>query len=190
MKSIFRICGALIYSILLIQCSSKMESEYSRISNLLSISENTYKSTYNYEIKLRACDDAIRVLNENLKKFEKDKDLYNIMKTTFSSWYEKKDSILNVKDELNSKLVNLTDVSAKSKAMEYHPFSDIEKIKMIDDRRSVIGNKIQIIRVYDVRMRGALEGTNIFKFNVEVPGYISMENNDVFVIKDKIKIYD
>jgi hypothetical protein len=79
-------------------------------------------------------------------------------------------------------MYELNNKKAVKLAILQHPLSDIENIVLSSRDKIKNGNNIIVKDVYDVRMRGKLIGTNIFKLKVYVSGNIAMDDKVIQVL--------
>ena len=159
------------------------EQAYAKLRTTLGSSEQVMSSTYDYDIKMKSCDDAVGSIQEFTRRFA-DSEFNPFLQTALISWQQRKSAC---QEELNSLLGKFAEISrdkAVDLATAQHLMSNIEKIELSSREKHKDGNKIRISDVYNVRMQGIILGTSIFKFNVHVNGYIAMDTKAVGLYND------
>jgi hypothetical protein len=159
------------------------EQAYSRLQVILTSSEQVMSTSGDYDIKIKGCDDAINAIQEFLQKFD-DGRLASTMQTSLVSWQQRKSAC---QEEFTTLVGNFSKISqehAMELAGDQHKMSSVERIELTSRKQHKDGNKIILNDVYDVRMRGLVLGTSIFKLKVYVNGYISMDKKTVGIYND------
>jgi len=159
------------------------EQAYAKLQTTLSSSEQIMSNTYDYDIKMSSCDDAINGIQEFTGGYL-DSEFGPSLQKTLVSWQQRKSAC---QEELNSLIGKFSRIS-QDKAIEManvqHMMSNVENLELASRDNKKSGNKIIINDIYDVRMRGVILGTSIFKFKVYVNGYIAMDSKTAGVYND------
>lgn len=176
-------------SLFLFACGPNAKNDYEEIRRLLDVTEQTIEKTIDFDAKLKACDDAIRILESFLKKHTEG-EWVNIAKTALESWKTRREAIVNELESLRSRLSVETERIARRKAFHQHSLSDIETIFFEKRDEHKEGNNIITSDTYNVRMRGSVIGTSIFKLKIIVPGRIAMDTKSVSADDEKTQVIE
>ena len=164
---------------LIISCSNP-KADYDEVQQILNTSEKTIQQSFDYEIRIKACDDAIASLNKFIQK-HKEGEWSNVAKNSLNAWESQRTSFQQELTDLSNELYAQLKDKAIEESKRVHSFSNIENIALENRNQSKIGSFVKVTDVYSVRMRGAIIGNNIFKLLVTVSGRIGMESKKVFV---------
>jgi len=175
-----------LLGLLMLSSCSDPKADYDNVQKIQDASELTIQRTSDYDIKAKACDDAINALQTFLAKHA-DGEWANTAKTALDSWQSRKSSLHQEFTSLSEKLYQLMSVDAALAASKHHLGSKIEKIQLSDRKSSIEGQKIVVNDVYLVKMRGQIIGRNVFNFMVKVSGHISTDTKTVAVDNSAIE---
>jgi hypothetical protein len=173
------IFALLISTLIFISCSDP-EGDYKNVQKLLAASENILENSYDYDILIKTCDDAINILEKYLEA-HKEGNWSEVAKNSLLSWKSRK---ISFEQELNYLLEQLHDqlkTRAEKEAKKKHPISKIESINLDDRIKTKVGNSIQVMDTYSIRMVGAILGKNIFKLSINVSGSLAMDTQTITV---------
>ena len=165
------------------------EYQYNDTKALLLTIDQTYQNSNDFDIKIQACQDAIRVLNDYLDKMSGG-EWARVARTSLASWKTREKSLYQEITYLRDKLFGKAERAAVEYSRSIHPFSRIENMNMRTHEEEKSGGKILLFITYDVRMRGMIIGEDIYRLKVTVPGFISMENKSTIIQKDDILAYE
>ena len=162
-----------------ISCANP-KADYQEVEEVLSATEQSIQQTSDYDVRIKACDDAITSLQAFLGK-HKDGEWADVATSALSAWQSKKSAfqqeLNSLFDELSSKLRDKSIEECK----KVHPVSNIENIILTSSQKSKDGYNLTVNEAYSVRMRGALLGTSIFKLMVHTSGHIAMDSKKISV---------
>ena len=171
---------ALIFLVLSFCACSNPQADYEKVQKLISATEQTYKQTADYDIRIKCCDDVIVALQSFLAN-HRDGEWANVATNSLAAWQSKK---LALQEELKFLVSEMTKQLA-TKAIEMgrkqHNMSNVEKIELLNHVASKSNLNINVKEDYAVRMRGALFGTSIFKLVVHTSGHIAMDTKAIVV---------
>ena len=165
---------------------SDQKADYEAVQKIQDASELTIQRTSDYDIKGKACDDAISSLQAFLSKHS-DGDLANAARTALASWQSRKASFQNEINALSKQLVQLMINRATELADQHHPLSKIEKIDLANRQTNKDGSTITVNDSYALKMRGKIIGRQVFNFTVKVSGHISTDKKVVAVDKSSLE---
>jgi hypothetical protein len=173
----------LVSLVTLAGCSSSTKPDYEAMQKVLDASERTIAQTYDYQIRIKTCQDAIGVLNAFLQKHHNG-DLPTAARDALAAWESKKAALEQQFNQLSGELSDQLRQKAIDESNEAHPLSGVENIVLQNRATSKTGYTIFVTDTYSVRMKGAMIGYHIFKLLVTVSGYMRMDSNTVFVDKN------
>jgi len=163
----------------LVGCSSAKQ-DYEEVLTLQQATEQALQQTTDYDIKLKSCDDMMRVLDEFLKKHPQG-EWSDVARTALQSWQSRKTALFSERsslvDELGTRLRNRAIEAARSA----HGMSNIETVDLESRDQRTEGNRILVTDVYAVRMKGAILRMHIFKLRVTTSGYIATDEKRIAV---------
>ena len=180
----FHILLSFLAFLILPSCSDQ-KADFDSVQKIQDTSELTIQRTADYNIKAKACDDAINALQSFLAKHT-DGEWANTARTALDSWHSRKSSLQQEFTSLSQKLYQLMSTQAVQLADKHHPASKIEKIELSDRKSTIDGPKIVVNDVYSVKMRGQIIGMHVFNFKVNVSGHISTDTKNVAVENSSI----
>jgi hypothetical protein len=155
------------------------------VQKLQDAAEQVMEHSFDYDVKIKSCDDVISALKSYLQKHS-DTEWGKTAQTTLMSWQSRRDALQQELTSLNEKLSKMLAERAVYEAKMKHAFCNIEGIKLEKHDTRKDGVYILVKDNYFVRMKGALLGLDIFKLNVNVSGRISMDTKDVTVDENAI----
>ncbi|RPH52423.1 MAG: hypothetical protein EHM85_02885 [Desulfobacteraceae bacterium] len=156
------------------------KAEYEEVQKLQNITEQTIQHTSDYDLKIKACDGAINVLNDFVTK-HKDGKWNTTATTALQSWESKKYSLQQEIELLTKKLSDLMNYRAFEEANKLHPGSRIEQLSLSVHKSEKYGTKFIFNNTYSAKMRGAFLGKHIFNFVVKVSGHIATDTKQAVV---------
>ncbi len=156
------------------------KEDYEELQKLQVATEQVMRNTYDYDVKIKSCDDMISFLQDFLKKHQAG-EWSVIAKTTLKSWQSKK---VTLEQEIRS-LVDELYAQMKKRAIEEagkaHWFSHVENINLEKRNKRKEGIYTVVNDIYSIKMRGGLFGANIFQLKVTVSGRVAMDTKKVSV---------
>jgi hypothetical protein len=184
MTAVIGKCSIILAIVFFLSCSNAKEQHaYSQLQETLNVSEQIMATSYDYEIKDMSCSNAINSIQAFNIQFPKSEH-NSTLSTTLLSWQQRRDA---GQAELKSLIEKLSEV-AQNKAIKVanaqHMMSNIEKMELTSQEKHKEGNKYVVDVTYDVRMRGIILGTSIYKFKVYIKGYIAMDTKTVGLYDD------
>ena len=166
--------------LLFLPSCSDPKADYDTVQKIQEASELTIERTSDFDVKIKACDDAINALQSFVTKHQEG-EWTNTAKTALDSWQSKKSSLQHEITSLSDKLYQLMNDRANQLADSHHPLSKIEKIQLADRQTKKEADKIIVNDSYLVKMRGAIIGKEVFNFAVKVTGHVSTNSKSVSV---------
>jgi PBP1b-binding outer membrane lipoprotein LpoB len=179
MKSLRIPLLALSVLLFLPSCSDP-KADYDTVQKIQEASELTIARTSDFDVKIKACDDAINALQTFVAKHQEG-EWTNTAKTALDSWQSKKSSLQQEVTSLSEELYRLMNDRATELASSHHPVSKIEKIQLADRQTKKEADQIVVSDSYTVKMRGAILGKEVFNFSVKVLGHISTNSKSVAI---------
>ena len=179
MKSLRLPLLALSFLLFMPSCSDP-KADYDTVQKIQEASELTIERTSDFDVKTKACDDAINALQTFVTKHQEG-EWSNTAKTALESWQSKKSSLQQEVTSLSEKLYRLMTERAAELASNHHPVSKIEKMQLADRQTRKEADKIVVSDSYTVKMRGAILGKEVFNFSVKVLGHISTDSKSVTI---------
>jgi len=168
-----------LLSVVFISCSSQ-KADYEEVQKLQDAAEQVFQRTVDYDVKIKACDDAINVLQTFLTK-HKEGEWSNIAKSALDSWQSRKSAVQQESGTLMESLYSQLKQRAIDETQKAHPASRIENIVLANRVSNKEGSKMAINDIYHVRMKGTILGTHIFKLTVRVSGHVVMDSKAIIV---------
>jgi hypothetical protein len=153
---------------------------YDKLQVALASSEQVMSATYDYDIKIQNCDDAINAIQNFLQSYDQT-ELGAPLQTTLIAWQQRKSACNEEFNSLDEELFNLCKAKAIDVAEAQHSMSYVETINLASQKKTKDGNKVILNNAFDVRMRGSVIGKHIFKLKVFVDGYFAMDTKKVGV---------
>jgi len=166
--------------LLLLPSRSDPKADYDTVQKIQEASRLTIERTSDFDVKIKACDDAINALQAFVTKHPKG-ELTNTAKTALASWQSKKSSLQQEVTSLMDKLYRLMNDRAIELAKRHHPASKIQMMQLADRQTKKEPDKIVVNDSYAVKMRGAIVGKEVFNFLVKVSGHASTDSKSVTV---------
>lgn len=180
------------------------QRDFSEVSKIQEVSEQTMKNTYDYDIKIQTCQNVINSLTSFLDKYRGQdlnamtrtlsmsasgsSDFLGSLNTLLDSWKQRKSACENEFNTLKKRGYEMNLEKAKQRAQQQHLMSNIENIDLQDRQTRKEGNNFIIQDTYNIRMRGIIIGTSIFKFTVQVTSRIAMDTKNVFIDNEPIVV--
>ena len=150
------------------------------VQKLLDASSQTIQQTADYDVKIKACDNAINALQKFLYE-HKEGEWSDIAQNNLTAWKSRRSTFQQEITSLSQELSNQLMQKAISESDKRHFLSNVESIRLENRSQSKEGYTIQVKDAYAVRMRGALIGRDIYKMTVYVSGRIDMSLKKVFI---------
>ncbi|MGB8298561.1 MAG: hypothetical protein WCG85_24310 [Polyangia bacterium] len=166
--------------LLFLPSCSDPKADYDNVQRIQEASELTIERTSDYDVKIKACDDAINALQSFVSKY-KEGEWSNTARTSLDSWQSKRSSLQHEITSLSDNLYHLMADRATGLADSHHPLSKIEKIQLADRQTKKEADKIIVNDSYSVKMRGAIIGKEVFNFSVKVIGHVSTNSKSVSI---------
>ena len=166
--------------LLFLPSRSEPKAGYDTVQKIQEASELTIERTSDFDVKIKACDDAINALQSYLTKHQEG-ELTHTAKTALDSWLSKRASLQHEITSLSDKLYQLMKDRATQLASRHHPASKIENMYLADRQTKKVTDKIAVNDSYTVKMRGAIFGKEVFNFLVKVSGHVSTDSKSVTV---------
>lgn len=160
-------------------CSSAKE-DYEQVQKLQVATEELLKNTFDFDVILQSCDNVVSSLQSYLEK-HKEEEWSNLAKIALDSWKARRTAYENEFNSLHEKIAKALEEKATQASKEHHSFSNFEEFKLEKREKNKQGAILEFHDIYDVRMRGALFGKNVFKFKVHVFGSIAMDKREIEV---------
>lgn len=166
--------------IFLFGCSPDPEAEYDTLQSVLRVSERTVRESRDFELRIKACDEAIDSLNAFLSKHPKG-ELPILARNALPAWQARKSSI---EQDLN-KLIEELSASMRGIAVEQskkvRPLLNLAGVALDKRVKSKQGLDLLFTDVYSVGMTVMKGQPRLSVVKVQVVGRIHMETKTVFV---------
>jgi len=166
--------------------SKLMENKaYDEITKIQEASELIMENSNDYDVRIHSCDNVLNALTSYKSHYLVGKS-DNTIATSLESWQGRKAALEREIKSLREKAFNLNREEALRLSKQQHNFSNVEKIELEKRTENKEGNNINIKDIYNVRMVGAIIGTNIFKLRITVTSHIATDSKSVWVDDDSI----
>jgi len=162
------------------------KGKFDDLQKFINDSENAIKLLYDYEVKMKLCENVISSIDEFIEN-SNDKKLITSIQKNRSIWKNRYDEYYELLIDLSYSLENEMQKRAIEIANARHKHSKFESIELIDSDISKYDDSIYLTETYKVITRGTILGIIGNVDNIAVQGKIDMRNNKIQVIEAKVK---